>query len=298
MAKRSPASRAAFIQPPTRSFFGPILVLFHGGRSSRTCPCCRGGWPSPRRTSRRLSYKGDQGNRIPVLGLPFVDDVLEAELGRMAILLHMELVDGAVELIHVLGVPVAHLGLALRTPVRPDAELRVAIPIRNLETGQRFKGGLNGPGEPPNPSGATIGVGAGGIGGMAAGCVAWPSAGTGSRAHESPMAETAPPSTFIADRRDIFLMLPLLWVWESPISRLQRNASEYHNWQRAWLGVSWTFVFRQQTQNTLPSADQNKQACFWLYRPGRCRLPQDRFTPQLPRGRYFTPFRCLYHPRL
>ena len=90
--------------------------------------------------------EGDELLRLPLVGLPFVDHVLEAELRRVAVFLAMEFVVGAVELIHFLRIPVAHLGLALRTPMRPDAKLHVAVPVGHLVVGERFPRRLKWPG--------------------------------------------------------------------------------------------------------------------------------------------------------
>ena len=70
--------------------------------------------------------------RIPIFGFPLVHDVFEAELRGMAIFFAMELVDRTVELIHLLRVPIAHLGLTLRTPVGPESQFCIAIPIGML----------------------------------------------------------------------------------------------------------------------------------------------------------------------
>ena len=69
---------------------------------------------------------------IPVLGSPLMDDILETHLGGVAVMLALEFIVRAAELIHFLGIPVAHLRLALRTPVRPDAELCIAEPFGHL----------------------------------------------------------------------------------------------------------------------------------------------------------------------
>jgi hypothetical protein len=75
--------------------------------------------------------------RLPILGLPLADDVEKAGAAGMTIMLEVMLV-GAVAralprlaplLIEQPRVPVAVLRLALRAPVRPDAQLRIAEPV-------------------------------------------------------------------------------------------------------------------------------------------------------------------------
>src|SRR3954466_16098075 len=71
-----------------------------------------------------------------MLGLPAADHVDEAGAARMAVMLQMMLVvglalhPGSARLeVHEARVPVAMLGLALRPPMRPDAELGIAEPL-------------------------------------------------------------------------------------------------------------------------------------------------------------------------
>ena len=66
--------------------------------------------------------------RIPVLCMPERIDVLESELTRMPIAGGMEEIIGTPFVIHILSIPVAHFRYALRRPVGPDAELRIAEP--------------------------------------------------------------------------------------------------------------------------------------------------------------------------
>ncbi len=77
-----------------------------------------------------LFIQPDQALRIPAIDLPGVDDVHEAELGRMAVGLDVVVVIFVALDIHLAAVPVAALGRALRSPMRPDAELGVAKPVR------------------------------------------------------------------------------------------------------------------------------------------------------------------------
>src|SRR6476659_5419850 len=60
----------------------------------------------------------------------------------MTVVLELELVLRLALDVHVTGVPVARLRLALRPPVCPDAELGVAKPLRCLILLERFPGGL------------------------------------------------------------------------------------------------------------------------------------------------------------
>ena len=78
---------------------------------------------------------------VPVLGLPAVLDFHEADLGRMAVVLDVVVVLPVALDVHAARVPVAHLRHALRTPMRPDTELRIAEPIgRAVAVDQRIPG--------------------------------------------------------------------------------------------------------------------------------------------------------------
>src|SRR5207248_5150543 len=88
----------------------------------------------------------DQLFGAPVLSLPLADDVEETRTAGVAIMFEVMLVSGLA--LHPLGpagqveqprVPVAPFGLALRPPMRPDAELRVAEPVGHAVMGrERF----------------------------------------------------------------------------------------------------------------------------------------------------------------
>ena len=69
---------------------------------------------------------------VKVRRLPDMNDVLEAVGGRMAVFQEVRFVIGAALDIHAARIPVAVFRLALRPPVRPDAELRVAEPVGRL----------------------------------------------------------------------------------------------------------------------------------------------------------------------
>ena len=81
--------------------------------------------------------------RVPVLRGPGMIDVLEAHLGGMAVVAHLPGIVGRPLHVQPPGIPVALLGHALRRPVRPDTELRVAEPLRALVALlERFPGRL------------------------------------------------------------------------------------------------------------------------------------------------------------
>src|SRR5262249_43967088 len=76
--------------------------------------------------------QADQMVGIELVALPCRNDVLEAELAWMAVGRHVKLVLFVALDVDVAGVPIALLGRRLRTPMRPDAELRVTIPLGDL----------------------------------------------------------------------------------------------------------------------------------------------------------------------
>ena len=67
---------------------------------------------------------------IEMLRFPDVDHVLETVGRGMAVFGDVRFVVAAALLIHAARIPIAVLRLALRAPMRPDAELRVAKPLR------------------------------------------------------------------------------------------------------------------------------------------------------------------------
>ena len=81
---------------------------------------------------------------IPSLGLPGIAEILHAEVSGRAIVLHMILVLPAAFLVHAAAVPVARLCLALRSPMRPDAELGIAEPFGALPRFQALPIGREG----------------------------------------------------------------------------------------------------------------------------------------------------------
>src|ERR1035441_10173277 len=79
-----------------------------------------------------LFIKLDQVIGVEVAAVPGVADILEAELGGVAVSLDVILVLRAVLDVHVAGIPIAVLGGGLRSPMGPHAELVVAEPLGNL----------------------------------------------------------------------------------------------------------------------------------------------------------------------
>src|ERR1700682_6657103 len=94
----------------------------------------------------RLFVETDQIVRVELVGFPGLDHCLEAKLRGMAVSLNVMFVLPFSFYIHAARVPVAVLGGRLWPPVIPDAELRVAIPVRNAVSLERFAGGFEGPG--------------------------------------------------------------------------------------------------------------------------------------------------------
>src|ERR1035437_6172363 len=79
-----------------------------------------------------LLVEAQQMVRIESFGCPGGNHIFESDLGGMSIRLHVVLVLLAALDIHVARIPVAVLGSRLRSPVCPNAELGVTIPVRNL----------------------------------------------------------------------------------------------------------------------------------------------------------------------
>ena len=80
----------------------------------------------------------DQRFRFPVEQRPLSAQVLVTELGGVAIVRILEVVIGRSLLIHIACIPVPVFGHALWAPVRPDAELGVAIPFGRFVLQQRI----------------------------------------------------------------------------------------------------------------------------------------------------------------
>ena len=80
----------------------------------------------------------DQVVGVEIAAVPGEGDVLEAELGGVAVVLDVVLVLRAVLHVHVARVPIAELGGGLRSPMGPHAELVVAEPLGNAVLLERF----------------------------------------------------------------------------------------------------------------------------------------------------------------
>jgi hypothetical protein len=84
-----------------------------------------------------------------MLGFPFIslkgwDDVFVTGFGWMAQMLEVPFVGGLTFEVHPLCEPVALLRRRLRSPVGPNAELRIAKPARSFVLRQRFPRALKG----------------------------------------------------------------------------------------------------------------------------------------------------------
>jgi hypothetical protein len=75
---------------------------------------------------------------VEIGGFPEGAKVLKADLGRVAVMLHVVVVLAAALDAHVAGVPVTVLHRGLRAPMRPDAEFGVSKPLGNLVLLKRF----------------------------------------------------------------------------------------------------------------------------------------------------------------
>src|SRR5208282_863418 len=81
---------------------------------------------------------------IELVSLPCWNHILESDFRRMAVGLQVILVLLMALDVHVAGVPVAVFDGRLRSPMRPDAKLRIAIPVRNLPLAKRLACALEG----------------------------------------------------------------------------------------------------------------------------------------------------------
>ena len=91
-----------------------------------------------------LLVEAHQVVRVPLFGFPVSDQVFVADFGRVAVGFAMiEILFRTLD-VHVTGVPVAIFNGRLRSPVGPDAELRIAKPLRNLVGLKRLPGCLEG----------------------------------------------------------------------------------------------------------------------------------------------------------
>ena len=90
---------------------------------------------------------GDECLGVPFFSFPEVVDLHEAEFGWVTVFLDMGGVLAVALDVHVAGIPVAGLGLALGRPVGPNAELGVAEPVWDFVTflegfPRRFEGSI------------------------------------------------------------------------------------------------------------------------------------------------------------
>ena len=96
-------------------------------------------WSSRRSVGADALGEGDEFLGLPFFGLPLMGHVLETEFGGGA---QVRFVVTVALNIHLAGIPVAGLRLALRSSMGQDAELAVAEPFGDLVLGERFPGGL------------------------------------------------------------------------------------------------------------------------------------------------------------
>ena len=80
--------------------------------------------------------------RVPVQQGPLCAKILVSEPRRRTEMFKLIFVLALVLDIHVAGVPVPGFGDALRTPVSPNAELGILVPIRRFVLEQRIPGGF------------------------------------------------------------------------------------------------------------------------------------------------------------
>ena len=165
MPKRSPCFSAACCHSPTMSRFGPMLTEFQrlvlASSSSRSC---RGAWRSCRSTSPRPSCRAPSAAPDPILGLPERDDVLEAELRGMPVVLEVVLVvPGCRPSRHVHRVELRRTSRPARHRLRPPTAQMPSLASRN-HSGQWYclsdsSSGWNGPSAmddvPPGTAGAS-----------------------------------------------------------------------------------------------------------------------------------------------
>src|ERR1017187_1328727 len=75
---------------------------------------------------------------IELMGFPGWNHIFESDLGWMTVGLHVILVLFVALDIHVACIPVSIFDGRLRSPMRPDPKLGIAIPIRNLPVPKRL----------------------------------------------------------------------------------------------------------------------------------------------------------------
>src|ERR1700722_17758483 len=69
---------------------------------------------------------------FPVEQRPLRTKILVSERGRRTIMFQLKLIFVGTLHVHVSRIPVARFRNALRTPVRPDTELRIPVPLRGV----------------------------------------------------------------------------------------------------------------------------------------------------------------------
>ena len=92
----------------------------------------------------RFLIEPHQVPRIEPFGFPERNGVLKAELRGMAVSLDVIVVLLFALQIHIAGIPVAGLDGRLRSPVGPDAKLRISKPLWRLIFRKRLPGSLKG----------------------------------------------------------------------------------------------------------------------------------------------------------
>src|ERR1700687_4601776 len=86
----------------------------------------------------RLLVEPEQMIRIELVGLPYGNNILIADARGVAVCLDVIFVLLMSLDIHIAGVPVAVFDCGLRSPMRPDAEFGVAVPVGRLPFLERF----------------------------------------------------------------------------------------------------------------------------------------------------------------
>src|SRR3954451_17697659 len=77
---------------------------------------------------------------IKLLSFPGRDGILETEFGGMAISFYVVVILLMTLDVHVSGIPITCLNGRLRTPMCPNTELCIVIPVRNLISSERGPG--------------------------------------------------------------------------------------------------------------------------------------------------------------
>ena len=83
-------------------------------------------------TGTHALVQGHQLFRIPLLSLPVAYQLLQTIFAGIAEMLYVPVVLTRTLIVHETGIPVAILSLTLRSPMGPDAKLRILEPLRTL----------------------------------------------------------------------------------------------------------------------------------------------------------------------